>query len=81
MNKGYFEGLMKLPPETLQQKYVFLVSSLDLSLNIISAGFSAVYLTRKDEKGWYTLEKFSTCAVTPQNRVHPMLSPDLRDLF
>ena len=23
----------------------------------------------------------STCAVTPQNRVHPMLSPDLRDLF
>ena len=38
MNKGYFEGLMKLPPETLQQKYVFLVSSLDLSLNIISAG-------------------------------------------
>lgn len=58
MNKGYFEGLMKLPPETLQQKYVFLVSSLDLSLNIISAGFSAVYLTRKDEKGWYTLEEF-----------------------
>ena len=29
-----------------------------------------------DESG-----KYPTCAVTPQNRVHPMLSPDLRDLF
>ena len=38
-------------------------------------------LLKGQKTGQWENRNFSTCAVTPQNRVHPMLSPDLRDLF
>lgn len=58
MNKAYFEELMKTPPQEPEQKYVYLVSSMDLAMNIIAAGFHAIYLTDKVEEAFYTPEEF-----------------------
>lgn len=56
MNKGYFEALMHLEPETAVQKYIFLVDDEDLAMNTIASGFQAVMLC-ENKAGFYTAEE------------------------
>ncbi len=57
MNKMYFETLMHREPETVEQKYIFLVDQEDLAMNIIASGFHAVMFCENKE-GFYTTEGF-----------------------
>ena len=44
MFRDQFEQYMKEEPETIDQKYIFIVDNSNLALNIFDAGFRAVAL-------------------------------------
>ena len=44
MNKNFLEHYMKTKPETLEQKYLFLVDDQELAFAVIAAGYYAVAL-------------------------------------
>ncbi len=55
MNKNFLEHYMKTKPETMKQKYLFLVDDQELAFAVIAAGY---YATRKrwlfgSQKGRY----------------------------
>ncbi len=47
MNKNFLEHYMKTKPETLEQKYLFLVDDQELAFAVIAAGYYAVACCRK----------------------------------
>lgn len=44
MNINYFDDIVSRPPEDAFHKYIFVVKRRDLALNIIAAGFNALYV-------------------------------------
>ena len=57
MNKNFLEHDMKTKPETMEQKYLFLVDNTDLAFAIICAGFPATTLLF-DQQGYYDVNSF-----------------------
>ncbi|MGI6736016.1 MAG: DNA primase family protein [Anaerovoracaceae bacterium] len=58
MNKGYFQTLMHREPSAGEQRYIFLVDSEDLAVNIIEAGYQAVVLQQGIE-AFFTPEELT----------------------
>ena len=59
MNKNFLEHYMKTKPETLEQKYLFLVDDQELAFAVIAAGYYAVALL-PERDGYYDAESFVT---------------------
>lgn len=59
MNKNFLEHYMKTKPETLEQKYLFLVDDQELAFAVIAAGYYAVALLPESD-GYYDAESFVT---------------------
>ena len=74
MNKAYFEGLLKTPPKTREQKYIYLVSSESLAINIIAAGFHAVLIMDREKGPFYTADTFLNDLASLQYRGTQMTS-------
>lgn len=62
MNKNFLEHYMKTKPETLEQKYLFLVDEQELAFAVIAAGYYAVALL-PERDGYYDVESFITYMV------------------
>ncbi len=59
MNKNFLEHYMKTKPETLEQRYLFLMDDQELAFAVIAAGYYAVALL-PERDGYYDLESFIT---------------------
>ena len=57
MNKNFLEHYMKTKPETMEQKYLFLVDEQEIAFAVIAAGYYAVALLPEKE-GYYDVESF-----------------------
>lgn len=62
MNKNFLEHYMKTKPETMEQKYLFLVDEQELAFAVIAAGYYAVALL-PERDGYYDVESFITYMV------------------
>lgn len=62
MNKIFLEHYMKTKPETLEQKYLFLIDDQELAFAVIAAGYYAVALL-PERDGYYDVESFITYMV------------------
>ena len=62
MNKNFLEHYMKTKPETMEQKYLFLVDDQELAFAVIAAGYYAVALL-PERDGYYDIESFITYMV------------------
>ncbi len=62
MNKNFLEHYMKTKPETMEQKYLFLVDDQELAFAVIAAGYYAVALL-PERDGYYDIENFITYMV------------------
>ena len=62
MNKNFLEHYMKTKPETMEQKYLFLVDDQELAFAVIAAGYYAVALL-PERDGYYDVESFITYMV------------------
>ncbi|MDO5539423.1 MAG: phage/plasmid primase, P4 family [Eubacteriales bacterium] len=58
MNKNFLEHYMKTKPETMEQKYLFLIDDQELAFSIIAAGYQAIALLDYTD-GFYNLETFA----------------------
>ena len=59
MNKNFLEHYMKTKPETMEQKYLFLVDEQELAFAVIAAGYYAVALL-PEKDSYYDVESFIT---------------------
>ena len=50
MNKNFLEHYMKTKPETMEQKYLFLVDEQEIAFVVIAAGYYAVALLPENEQ-------------------------------
>lgn len=57
MNKNFLEHYMKTKPETLEQKYLFLVDDQDMAFAIISAGYPAITLMNGQD-AYHSVDSF-----------------------
>ena len=62
MNKNFLEHYMKTKPETMEQKYLFLVDEQELAFAVIAAGYYAVALL-PEKDSYYDVESFITYMV------------------
>lgn len=58
MNNNFLEHYMKTKPETLEQKYLFLIDDQELAFSIIAAGYQAIALLDHTD-GFYTPGTFA----------------------
>ena len=57
MFRRLFEQYMRTEPETVDQKYIFIVDNSDLALSIADAGFQTVAL-EEDNPNLFSLDSF-----------------------
>lgn len=57
MNKHFFKHYMTTEPQTMEQKYIFLVDNENLAMNIVASGYQAIALISGSE-AYYSVYSF-----------------------
>lgn len=57
MNKHFFKHYMTTEPQTMEQKYIFLVDNENLAMNIVASGYQAIALISGNE-AYYSVYSF-----------------------
>ncbi len=68
MNKYVLDSFMHSPPAKAEEKYIFLVDSVDLGVNIMGCGYRAVSIVDKAREGFYTVDEFLAYLQTLENQ-------------